>query len=166
MRFKRIKFDGAEIRLEWSEETGREDESHEHVLISKDRPAAEFSDVLGLLVDPVLELLELPEEYAGGMTVRGVSFSYSKDDRMGAVVTCLKELHEANAPLVLNTPHLQEPDVDDPNPQLSPAMSRVLHELQQQAVRYVGGHREQRDMFDEEWDQGPAAYRREPALVE
>lgn len=170
MRFKKIKFDGVELRLEWSEETGKQDESHDHVLISKERPAAEFYNALGALVQPVIELLELPDEYATGLEVRGVSFSHDKNERMGAVVTCLKDLEEANAPLVLNTPHLQEADVDDPNPQLPHEMVQALDQLRHQALRYVGGYREQRELFEAEegepWDQGPQAHRGEPALVE
>lgn len=112
-----------------------------------------------------MTLLELPSGYENGLSVRGVSLSYDDQGRRGAVVTCLKVLQRAAAPLVLNTPHLGE-DV------LPPELLRGLSALVHEAARYANGYREQGNLFEgegaedeEPWDQGPEAHYR-PALVE
>jgi len=119
-------------------------------LRSSDRPLEEFDAKLAALIPHVTRLLELPRDYGENMTVSGVSISYTKEDRRGAVITCLKKLARAAAPLVLNTPYLPEFDMDDPNPCLSMELADAIRELEVEADRYVSGWRQQRDLFSED----------------
>ena len=51
----------------------------------KDQARPEFYDAMAEVLQPTLDLLELPKAYAFGMSVRGISLSW-KDDIMGAVI--------------------------------------------------------------------------------
>ena len=128
----------------------RKDDEREGALRSYDQPLQEFTDAMQALVPHVVKLLELPEKYGESMRVSGVSISYTKEDRKGAVITCLKQVAGANAPLVLNTPYLPEMDLDDPNPSMPTDMLAAIEALEAQAARYVDGEREQRDLFGDE----------------
>jgi hypothetical protein len=142
-KIKRSK-DG-EVVLRWKTEAGKDSTVHE--LTSFDNPEPEFTAALQAFVPEVLALLELPSDYGKGMTVIGVSLSHNDDQGTGIVVTCLKELTGANAPLVLNTPHL--PEMSEHGPTISSAMLGALVALEDRAKRYIAGNREkQMDMLD------------------
>jgi hypothetical protein len=82
---------------------------------------------------------------ASHITVRGVTFTW-KNDIMGACITALKSLTTANAPLVLNTPHLpSEPYSGNPGdvgPVLRRGTDRLEH-LITEVARYIDGERAQ-----------------------
>jgi len=119
----------------------------QHKLVSDDQPEDGFTRALDAFGDVVLRILELPDTYGEGLSVRGVSLSYTDEDRMGCVVTCLKELAATDAPLVLNTPHLMELDLDNPEQAAMPAeMEEAIEALCEAAERYVKGHRAQGDL--------------------
>ena len=155
MRFMKIKYDGEKVRLEWETERKRirQDGSEatdrtQHKLVSDDQPEDGFTRALDAFREVVLRILELPDAYGEGLSVRGVSLSYTDEDRMGCVVTCLKELAATDAPLVLNTPHLMELDLDNPEQAAMPAeMEEAIEALCEAAERYVEGHRAQGDLF-------------------
>lgn len=150
MLFTKIKWDGNKVELKW--ETNPNDDTVTHELTSYDPPEPEFEEALQELIPDVLALLELPEGYGEDMDVTGLSISYSGDsDRMGVVVTCQKELTDANSPLVLNTPHMKEEDPEDPNPgQMTRRMKKRVEGVQGRASRYVNGFRSQQDLFGED----------------
>lgn len=160
MRFTKIKWNGKEVVLAWTTKSGAD--TIRHTLDSFERPRQEFDDALQAFVPEIVQLLELPTAYAEELKVIGLSINYEEGDRAGLVVTCLKNLAEFNAPLVLNTPHMREPDFDDENPgQMSDTVLQLLGRAQGAATRYVEGKREQGDLFEAESE--PAAGR--PELV-
>jgi hypothetical protein len=143
MQFTRIKYAPKKgVHLEWEERDGAEGETLiASTLTSMEAPDPAFTDALQAFVTPVLRLLELPTAYGVGMQVTGLAISRSgDDDRLGLVVTSLKALGGANAPLVLNTPHLMEPG-DDAQPVLPTAMLAALEAAMAEAARFVRGHR-------------------------
>lgn len=162
MRLRKIKHKAGKTEIHWTttvEDTGDETKSE---LTSFDDPEPEFVTAMEALAADVLEICELPDDYTIGMDVTGLSLSYTDDDRMGATITALKGLEEANSPLVINTPHLPEIDFDDPNPQMTPGMERRVDDLIERAKRFIGGKRAQKDMFDPANEE---AAERGPALV-
>jgi len=158
MQFTKIKFkegDG-KVELAWTTREGPDrKDSITHSLTSFDRPHPDFVRGMEAFVDPVLELLELHDEYRQGLKVQSLSINYEDGDgRSGLVVTCLKELDETKSPLVLNTPHLRE-YVDEENAEgfMSTAMENRLDRMQGLARDYVNGTREQGDLFEGEGDE-------------
>lgn len=164
MRFTKIKNSRLNITLEWETKAGDVDVI-KHSMTSYSRPEPEFTEALQAFVGPVMNLLELPSGFDEDLEIIGLSINYEggwEDDelpRRGLVVTCLKKLDRAYAPLVLNTPHLREfmegdPDGDD-NHYLPPEFLSRLHEIQMRARRFIDGKREQGDLFDQAWEEAP-----------
>lgn len=149
MRFTKIKANKKRVHLEWMTPApgGGGSDYIEHTLESGDPPAPEFVQAMQALAEEVGELLEVESEWAEGLEVIGLSINYEDDGRRGLVVTCLKPLDGTNAPLVLNTPHLREPDADADGPALSEGMLRLLAAAGSQAAAYVKGQRAQGTLF-------------------
>jgi len=105
--FQKIKWNGSEVKLAWT--TGNPfGVEFEHTMRSKEAPHPELDERFRAFVPHVLKLLELPESYDEKFRVTGLSINTEEDGRCGLVVTCMKGIADANAPLVINTPHLRE----------------------------------------------------------
>lgn len=146
----KISWDGERVKIRF--EVPREDGVDEFEMSCIDVPAPSLTKGLQALKPHVRDILELPPAYCEWLDIRGVSFSYGGEGRvMGATITALKKLKAANAPLVLNTPHLASaPYGDDENGTeklLSSATVETLRELQAEVLAYVDGQRAQHDMF-------------------
>ena len=150
LKVKRKK-QGAKIEFE----NATADKTDKFTFDCGDDPVPAFDKALGVLVDHVVEICELPEDYAEGMKVSSVSFSYGgPNETMGAVITAQKSLSTANSPLILNTPHLpSEPysgNIADPSPVLDGDCVDALSEVLSQAALYIDGVRQQGDLFEGE----------------
>lgn len=117
-----------------------------------DQPAGPFRVALSSLREYVAEICQLPPTYCADLDVRGCSYSYSDDGIMGATITALKPLRTANAPLVLNTPHLMSAPTgeNDVQPLLTPDQVIALDEVRQKALEFVDGQRAQLSLFSKE----------------
>lgn len=149
-RFKKIIWNEKLITLEWTTQDGSE--VHDHKLECEDKPKASFDEKLQALRQDVLTVAQLDASYGEGMRVRSVSLSLSeKSGARGAVVTALKTLDIANAPLALHTPHLLAEGAEDeggadakPNDKtgVMPAgMWDRIEELETEAWAYLSGQR-------------------------
>jgi hypothetical protein len=152
-RVTKVKYDGERVAIAY--DAIKPDGAADHYTLDcDDAPAPGFTKALQKLAKHILELCELPEEYGQGLTVRGVSFSYSGDHAvMGAVVTALKALQMVASPLVLNTPHQTEAPVSDsgdPSVCMTTAFAKDLQAVQVQAERYIDGKRAQVSLFEQE----------------
>jgi len=150
MDFQKIKYKDRKTELRWCVRNRETLDETTSELTSTQPPEPAFLLALQALKADVLKLLELPADYGDGMEVTSVSLSYGDDGRMGVVVTSLKSLEEANSPLVLNTPHLPELDIDDQNPCMPGPMQQRVRELVALAKRFAQGKRAQQDLFDTE----------------
>lgn len=115
-----------------------------------DAPRPEMATALQALVPDLLDICELPEDYRSGLTIASVSLSYGGDEEtMGAVMTGLKALCTARAPLVLNSPHLpSEPYSDGADEPTLPAETVAkLATVEGEAFLYVDGDRAQGSLF-------------------
>lgn len=149
MKYRKIKFNGTEVHIERMVKSASAHDERTDTLKSFDAPRPEFNDAMQAFAPSVRRLLELPGDY--DLRVTGLSISYqAESERRGLVITCQKKLADANAPLVFNTPHLPEKDIDDPNPSWPQEWYDLLDDLCEQATAYVDGKREQQDLFGDE----------------
>lgn len=145
-RFTKIKFDGSRVSL-FYEVSRKDGDPDEFTLCCADRPAPEFDQALQALRSDVVGICELPEADQNKITVRGVTLTWAHDIR-GACITALKSLKTANAPLVINTPHLPSEDYGEGDgPVLAPATCARLDALLVQTERYLSGERAQASLF-------------------
>jgi hypothetical protein len=157
---KKVSWDGERVVVRW--EVPRKGGTDEFSISCLDAPAPELLVALAGLRTDVAEICELPATYCANLEIRGVSFSYGGEARvMGATITALRHVTTANAPLVLNTPHLaEEPYAEggDTDKLLSSVAVEALNLVASEALRYVDGHRAQGDLFAKD-------QKREPALA-
>lgn len=149
LRITKVKSDGSKVRLEY-ERTHEGRDPDEFTLQCCDVPLPAFTEALQALAADVVAICELPADALTTITVRGVTVTWTHDV-MGACVTALKALKTANAPLVLNTPHLPSESYSgaegDPNPVMPAGMVSRLSTLLNEAVRYLNGDRAQGDLL-------------------
>jgi hypothetical protein len=144
MRIKKVKYNGRQVYVEYDKP--RPDGSTEvYTLLSDDAPTRAFVDALRALSPHVVTLCE----FAGGdVDVRGCAFTWA-DDRMGCVITALKSIAHAAAPLVVNTPYLTEPAPRGPSgPRLPGSVVIKLRTVIAETERFVKGARAQGGLFD------------------
>ncbi len=150
MRFTKIKYDGRRISLNY-EKLRTDAEPDKFFLESNEKPLPSFNAALQKLKEHIVEICEFEHKYMSSIEVRSVTFSYGgENDTMGATITGLKTLGTANAPLVINTPHLPEEDYSGNNPGahiLTMYCVNDLKALTEEAQRYLDGEREQESMF-------------------
>jgi hypothetical protein len=144
MLYSKIKYSKGKVELAWTDERATRTITHD--LSSFDEPLQEFKDALQALADHVIDVCELPDEWVEGLTVIGVSFSENDTQGLGIVVTATKKLTQANAPLVLNTPHMSAEGSAGMS-RLSTRTLDLIDTLEAEARRYHVGERAQPDMF-------------------
>ena len=147
-RIVKVKFSGPKYEMKWTCANGDELEAK-----FTEEPRPELAQAMARLIGPCLELLELPGDYADGITASGLSLSYP-DGVRGATVTLQKALQEAPAPLVLNTPYLPEEPYSDGGACLPEDLVKAIDEVVDEAKRYLSGERRQMDLFTQV-TQGP-----------
>lgn len=146
MNITKVKYTGDKVRIEYTIDRPDGGEADEYTLQSADKPLPSFETALLALTPDVVDICELDKLSAANIAVRGVTFTW-KNDIMGACITALKSLATANAPLVLNTPHLPSESYsgnpDDTGPTLSRGTIDRLGRLLLEAGRYIDGERAQ-----------------------
>jgi hypothetical protein len=152
IRFKKIKHNPKEGLTELAYQKPMKGDYDDYIVVTREEPHPDFKDALQGLAGGLLELCELDGAVEEDqITIRGVSFSYAKDDSVGAVITGLRELRNSNAPLVLNSPHkLLESMADEPQEEqlLPDAVVSALDDLITQALAFLNGKRSQGDLFE------------------
>jgi hypothetical protein len=124
----------------------------EYSLTCSEKALPSFYQAVQDLVPHVIEMCELPADYAERIIVRGVSVSYGGEaEVMGATITAQMTLMKSNCPLNLNTPHkasdsYSESDAD-PNQLLSDNCIAALKALYRECERYIDGERAQGKLF-------------------
>jgi hypothetical protein len=152
MRITKVKYDGAKTRIEYERKRLDGRGFDDYTINCSDAPLASFRDAFNVLAADVIGICELHPDEQSKLTIRGVTFT-NTNDIFGACITALKKLKTANAPLVLNTPHLtEEPygEGDTSTPLLDSETADRLHTLALEAERYVNGEREQGDLLSSE----------------
>lgn len=148
--------------LEYQESRKKGEGWDDYTLRTKDNPLPGFVAAFKALAMHVVDMCELPDSdlAENRVEVRGVSFSYGGDKEvMGAVLTAVRELKRSNTPLNLNTPHKPSEPYNDPENGGSDKLDEkslldedcvaALEKLCKEADRFLGGHRQQVDLFTE-----------------
>ena len=88
--------------------TNAEKQESETIFKSFDDPHPDLVNAMNDLVKTVYNILGIPRDlWTGDMKVSGVSFSEGETSGIsGAVITAQVKVEGADAPLILNTPHL------------------------------------------------------------
>lgn len=148
LRFTHIKCNGKLVELEWQTPLeGSEADVVRHSLESKDAPHPDFPKALLALAPWVAKLLELPPRYVEKLQVTGLHINWPESGGMGLVVTCVRPLERANAPLVLNTPYLAEASDEDTGNFLPDDVVALVQAAMKQAQKFTTGAREQGNLF-------------------
>jgi hypothetical protein len=149
MKFTKIKYDGKKVELSWNEKSKKGTEIS-HTLTSTEAPAIELKNALNAFERFVEDLLEVAPQWMLTLKVTGLSINEEEDGRAGLVITSQKKLSGANAPLVVNTPHLREVvklGEDGPGFFLG-GMAEAIDEAATAATAFFNGKRAQRTLFD------------------
>lgn len=127
-RFTKIKHEpkSGAVFLAW--ENDHDGKTDVYSFKCEETPTPEFLSALSALKADVIRVCDLPDDYANGMIVRGVSISHA--EKMSVVFTALKTVDLVDAPFVINTPG---------HP---PRMAR-LEPLMAEAQKYLMGERAQ-----------------------
>lgn len=122
-------------------------EFDEFTMSCKQEPHIDFVTALSDLAPSVKEILELPDEYAQGLVVSGVSFTHKETEAgevEGCVITAQKALKGHPAPAIFNTPHKTEvpySETGDDSATLTQTAIVALEALKAEAEAYIGGKR-------------------------
>lgn len=125
----------------------------EYQFTCRDKARPEFYASLAAMAKHVIEMCELPDDYLGRITVRGVSYSYGgKNDTMGATITAAMELEDSYQALNLVTPHkasaMYNPETPDDEKQLLTGdCIDALEHLMAECLLYIEGERAQGSLF-------------------
>lgn len=119
------------------------DETEKSEFSSMDEPMDSFVDSLQAFVADVIQICELPDDYAQDMNVSRLSFNYTSDGIMGACIIASKKLEDTNAGYVnLTTPNCpQYPTNDYSTWCMSAEMGARIAVLQEEATKYMAGER-------------------------
>lgn len=151
--FKKIKIHGGKLILDYQKKD-KDGHISSHTSKFQEEPEPSFWEVLSRLKIDVCEILELdPGQYAERIIPTGVAYSHS-DGGTDAVIICNYKMPGSGATTAINTPLFRIPG--DTGSSSSRAFSLVaasnLMHLQDEALRYLLGHRGQGNLFDEDED--------------
>lgn len=105
-RIKKVKLTGDnKIVLEF-EKPVQEGIFDQYRVVSEEPAAPSFYHAMKALAIHVADLCELPESYAGRLTIKGVAYTFKGEEQvMGATMTAAMDLHRTKGTITLNTPH-------------------------------------------------------------
>ena len=126
---RKAKVNGAEVYIRYTEPPTKSSAGETITLEGNDPPLKELGEALQALKPHLLHLCSAPKEWAKDITIRSVTIS----DVGGVVITGLRALPASEAPLVLNSPHMEP----------TPALDDALGVLAAECWRYVDGERAQ-----------------------
>lgn len=150
-RITKVRYKASRVEVHEVEEQGEPGErTTESVTKCAEEPAPSFVDALRALVPHVRGIMEWPDNYAEGrLEVSGVSFSMSKSEIEGAVISGYVRLVQSDGAWAWNTPHMPfEPYGDASQSTLSDDAVEAVRAVREEARKYLGGERAQPGLFD------------------
>ncbi|WP_196595420.1 hypothetical protein [Pectinatus frisingensis] len=137
------------IKIEYTEI--HEDIENEMAGTFNEQAAPEFYKAFEKLKAAVVNILEF-DKFKGiekRITPYGVTFHYSKDGTMGAIISSSLELPDAGTTTVINTP-MRKCDPDDGETEslyFTEATAKSLWKLETETRKYLSGKRAQMSLF-------------------
>jgi hypothetical protein len=151
-RIRSVKIGADRVEIHAIETMQASDDEREITLRSVETPQPELPAKMAALAHDVRKLLGLPHDWASdSFTVAKVIWSLSeKTGVRGAVISCQVGLECADAPLVLNTPHLPFEQYSETGngPLMPEATIARLNDLEAEALAFLDGKRAQADLFE------------------
>ena len=118
--------------------------------IFSEKAAPKFYDAMKALTGSVANIIEAPE-LVQRLKPFAVTFHYSKDGRMGAIITAKLELPQAQTETVINTRMRKcAPDDNAAGTFFTPTTEKRLWALEAEARKYLCGKRAQTNLFDDD----------------
>ena len=131
--------------------------------IYSDKASPEFYSTMEKLNAIAAGICQFTDEYAKRLRVYGVTYHYSKDGTMGAMLHCKMELPDTEQELVFNTPMRKcAPDDITEGLYLSDTAAKALWDMETEIRKYISGKRAQISLFGDNGE----AMEEEPAITE
>lgn len=116
--------------------------------IYSDKASPEFYTTMGKLNAIAAGICQFTDEYAKRLRVYGVTYHYSKDGTMGAMLNCKMELPDTEQELVFSTPMRKcAPDDITEGLFLSDTAAKALWDKELETRKYISGKRAQVSLF-------------------
>ena len=159
IRIKKVKYIKSQekIKIEYR----RKIETHEDDLVGlfSDIATPEFYKAIEDLNDTASSICEFTENMKDRLSVYGVTFHYSKDGTMSAMLHCKLIIPTSNQEIKLDTPMrkcpLDENKTDTKEQYLSDIAIQKLWNLEAETKKYLAGKRAQGSLFENEKKQEP-----------
>lgn len=123
----------------------------DHVGKFDDPPAPEFDSAMARLATHVCDVLEVSRSMAARIHPQSVQYSYLEDGRMSAIIACSFSMPVGGTETDIKTPKTKCPMDEHESGKpgyFSDDAVNALWELQQEALKYLSGHRAQSNLFD------------------
>ena len=148
------------IKVEYS--LNREETADELTGLYREEAAPEFYAAFEALKEHVEEILEIYDKHLGDrIEPYGVTFHYSKDGTMGAIISSKFILPDAGTSIVLNTPMRKcMPGEDIEGAFLTEKAANALWDVEQETRKYIAGKRAQVSLFGDNGEIAPDEYTR------
>ena len=122
--------------------------------IFPEEAAPEFYMAFERLIIPAVNILEMKSLKYAYTRIKpyGVTFNYSKDGTMGAIINCKLSLPEAGTEVVINTPMRKcAPDDNEETAgqYFTESAAKYLWQLEAETRKYLSGKRNQVSLFGE-----------------
>ena len=149
---KKIKVSKGKLAFDYDKKEDENSLISSHTSKFEEAPNPEFWRTLGLLKIDICKILEIdPGQFAVRIIPTGVSYSTDSAGYDGAIITCEYRMPNSRATTTINTPLFKFPELD--NQKVMPGYfddETVNHlvDLQEEAIRYLEGHRGQGNLFD------------------
>lgn len=149
---KKIKVSKGKLAFDYDKKEDENSPISSHTSKFEEAPDPEFWRILGLLKIDICKILEIdPGQFAERIIPTGVSYSTDSSGYDGAIITCEYRMPNSGTTTTINTPLFKFPETG--GQKVMPVYfddETVNHlvDLQEEAIRYLEGHRGQGTLFD------------------
>lgn len=158
MTIKKVKCisDGKKKCIQIDYRLSREEIDDELSGLFREEAAPEFYEAFEALREHVEEILEIYGKGLGArITPYAVTYHYSKDGTMGAIISSKFTLPDAGTCIVLNTPMRKAYSDSAESVVLTEEATKALWKVEQETQKYIAGKRAQMSLFGENGEIAP-----------
>jgi len=149
---KKIKVSKKGLAFDYDKKEDENSLISSHTSKFEEAPDPEFFRVLGLLKIDICKILEIdPGQFAERIMPTGVSYSTNSAGYDSVIITCEYRMPNSRATTTINTPLFKFPETADQKVMTGYFDDETVNhlvDLQEEAIRYLEGHRGQGSLFD------------------
>lgn len=154
LRIKKVKVIESTGKIKIDYQMVHDESQDEMSGVFPEEAAPEFYTAFERLIIPAVNILEMKSLKYADASIKpyGVTFNYSKDGTMGAIINCKLLLPEAGTEVVINTPMRKcAPDDSEeaPGKYFTESAAKYLWQLESETRKYLSGKRNQVSLFGE-----------------